>query len=293
MVKRESMDGMVKMSKGKRGTPAPAPTPAKRIVAPTAEQQAKADYVRGSQDTQHGQSTSVAFRRQPAFETLAKDKRSGIGRDDLLALRFYRDKHEESAMSLTRCALDVQARGGGLPSCLPPGLDADGTLKALEAAMGAVVDVVRAVALEDCSYSDIAIARWGSRRQSWIEQEASRARTKSGRKMAYVERIVPKSGRHRERIREEFLLGLRRLTTAHMLVASTAANDQHKGRLREPSLAELTQPGEATEAPTPAAAKAQPSVDPRYLDEAGHMLPWDDIAAIIRVQVADDQGTEG
>jgi hypothetical protein len=156
---------------------------------------------------------SVAYRRQPLFETTAK-KGNDIDRDGLQALRFYRERYEATAASLTRCALDVEGRGGGTGQGLPPILDADYMLRAIEAAIGPLVDTMRAVALEDRSFSEVAISRFGSRTQSWVEQEKSRSRTKQGGKMVFVDKVVPKSGRHREIIREEFLLGVARLIAA-------------------------------------------------------------------------------
>jgi hypothetical protein len=149
-------------------------------VKPTPEQMRRAHYEPQSAKTHKGQVTSSAYRRRPLFETLAKGK-SGIDADGLRALRFYRDRYEGTAKSLTR----------------PPGLDADYIVKRCDAEMGAVADTMRAVALEDQSFSEVAIARFGSRTQSWIEQEKVRGRTKKGGKLRFVEKIVPKSGRHR------------------------------------------------------------------------------------------------
>lgn len=273
--------------------PKPAPAaPKKARSGPTPEQERHGDYVRGSAKTAHGQVNSVAYRRRPKFETLAKAKGSDIDRAGLEAMRFYRDSHEEAARSLTRCALDVQAAGGGMPSCLPPGLSnvplewlaAGATVpQELERAIGNVVSTMRAVVLEDMSFSDVAIARFGSRRQSWLETEKQRGRTKRGGKMVFVEKIVPKSGRHREIVRQEFTLGLRRLTKAHQLMTSTA-KQARKGRMQEPSLAELTQPPAVQAAP----AEPLPSIDPIYLDESGRMKPWAEIADIIRASLLDD-----
>jgi hypothetical protein len=187
--------------------------PSSTKVKPTPEQMRKAKFVQEAGKTERGQVTSAAYRRQPLFETLAKGK-SGIDEEGLRALRFYRDRYEAAAMSLTRCALDAEGRGGGTPLCLPPGLDADYIVKRCDAALGELVATMRAVALEDKSFSEVAIARFGSRKQSWLEQEKERGRTKKGGKMVFVEKIVPKSGRHREFIREEFSEGLARLIAA-------------------------------------------------------------------------------
>lgn len=185
-----------------------------QAAAPTPEQQQKATFERGSSKTAHGQVNSVAYRRQPLFETLFKGRNSGISLDALTAMRVYRERHEATATSLTKCALDIQGRGGGLPSCLPPGLEADYLVRHIETALGPLADTMRRVVLEDQSFSDVAIARFGSRVQNWIESEKQRVRTKKGARMVFVEKIVPKSGRHREIIRDEFMAGLDRLVAA-------------------------------------------------------------------------------
>lgn len=183
-------------------------------AGPTPEQRQKATFERSSSKTAHGQVNSVAYRRQPFFETLAKGRNSGVSLDALTAMRVYRERYEATATSLTKCALDIQGRGGGLPSCLPPGLDADYLVRHIETALGPLADTMRRIVLEDQCFSDVAIERFGSRVQSWIESEKQRGRTKKGARMVFVEKIVPKSGRHREIIRDEFMAGLDRLVAA-------------------------------------------------------------------------------
>ena len=196
------------------------------------------------------------------------------------ALRYYRARFEASETSLTRCALDVQGRGGGADAPLPRGVDpfmfigagASRTLERLEQAVGAVADTVRGVAIEDRSYSDLAIARWGSRKQSWIQQPNPK---RKGGKATFSEKIVPKSGRHREIIRQEFLLGLKRLVEAVRIMTSGPVE-----MLRTPSpIAEVVLDD------TPAEAAPQParvSIDPEYLNEQGYMREWSELAEIIR-----------
>lgn len=223
-----------------------------------------------------------AYRREPLFETLAKDHRSGIDTEGLRALRYYRARFEETEVSLTRCALDVQGRGGGDTAPLPRGVDpfmfigagANRTLDRLEQAMGAVADTVRGVAIEDRSYSDLAIARWGSRKQSWIKQPGRKGQ---GGKATFSEKIVPKSGRHREAIRQEFLLGLARLVDAVQLLTSNPITPNPT-----PSpLAEVVLSDEGG-VETAASVEALATIDPEFLNEQGHMRGWDEIAAIIR-----------
>lgn len=261
--------------------PAPAPSTGPRL-GPTPEQMKGGRFERESSKTAHGQVNAVAYRRQPLFETLAKGK-SAIDLEGLAALRFYRNRYEETAQSLTRCALDIEARGGGLPLCLPPGLYSDDAVRRCDAAMGAVADTVRAVALEDTSFSDVAIARFGSRKQSWIETEKHRGRTKKGGKMAFVEKIVPISGRHREIIRDEFLLGLKRLTAAVRQMTTTTPPPAVIGvdlaRAPDQTGVAIVEGGEAPKVVTSI-------VDAEFLDERGMMKPAAEIADILRSRAA-------
>lgn len=267
-----------------------APEPVAAVeprVGPTPEQMRGERFKKRSSKTSHGQVSAVAYHRQPLFETLAKTGTVDV--DGLRALRFYRNQFEEAAHSLTRCALDVQTGGGGMPSCLPPGAGADWTVQRCESAMGAVVDTVRAVALEDKSFSDVAIERFGGRKQNWLVQEEKSGRTKARAQNKdrtkpkplprFVDKIVPKSGRHREIIRDEFLLGLKRLKEAHRLLATTEQSHKAKDL---PSLAELTQPGD----PTPEAPRVAAPAE--FLDEHGRMRPWEEVAEIIRTRISRD-----
>lgn len=237
-------------------------------IGPTPEQRRKADYVRESSKTAHGQVTSRAYRRKPLFETLAKTSKD-ITPAGLRALRVYRERFEDTQASETRSVLDMEERGGGVPgSRIPRIIDADFTVKLFESAIGgAILSTVRAVALEDMSYSAVAIQRYGSRKQSWIVQERSRQRDKDGKpRMRFVEKIVPRSNTHREIIRDEFVLGVRRL--ASMVEAV------NEGTRR----ANLSR---AIDASKEAAASTN-MFDPAFFDEQGMFRPYDEIAAIIR-----------
>lgn len=251
----------------------PPPAPKAQRLGPTPEQQQKAAYERRSTKTRHGQANSIAYRRKPLFETLAR-QRSGIDLEGLKALRFYREAYELTAASLTRCALDVQERGTGVPQSLPPLMLSNQAVENCEVAVGGVVATLRAVALDDKSFSQVAIERFGSRKQDWLEQNKSRGRGRDGKALVFIEKIVPKSGRHREIIRREFLLAVERLTAAVRLQTST------ERRPREPM-----PPVPANDAP-PAPPPAAPGVDPDFLNEAGHLKPWSEIAEMIRERIA-------
>jgi hypothetical protein len=91
---------------------------------------------------------------------------------------------------------------------------ADYRLKACKDAIVDLLPTMRAVVFEDQSFSATAIGRPGGIKQNRLEQEKSRGRTKKGAKMVFIDKIVPKSGRHREMLREEFARGLKLLTMA-------------------------------------------------------------------------------
>ena len=278
-------------------------------LAPTPEQKARVEYVRGGTKVEKGHPTASAYRRLPLFETLAKqgNRIDGAG---LAALRFYREAHDAQDASPTRCALNDEGRGGGLPLCIPfsiAGMMLDdlhgGTLvDMIERQLGNTVATMQAVALEDQSFSAIAIARFGSRKVGWIEQEERRGRARDAqgrlapierftigkdgklkpRKMqaAYVEKVVPISGRHREIVAEEFARGLELLKAAHAPYVSTAR--PHPFQVAGPPIT----PAEVALAAVVAPAAPVPPVDQAFLNESGHMRPMAEIADIIRERVS-------
>lgn len=259
--------------------------PAEPRLGPTPEQRAKADYARKGGKVEKGQVGEAAYTRQYLFEKLAKTH--GISEAGLAALRFYRKAHEEQDASPTRCALNDEGRGGGVPLCLPFSISdmlledlAGGTLvDALERHLGHTLTTMRAVALEDQSFSTIAIARFGSRVVPWIEQEKARRTDRNGVKRRYVDKVVPISGRHRQIIAEEFQVGLERLIEAHQPYNSTAR------RPTPPRPAPVIPASEGEIALMALVAAPAPPVDPEFLDEAGRLRQLSDIADIIRDRV--------
>ena len=206
---------------GDRGHPVTAPG----VERPTPEQIGAFELL--PVRTERGQVAARAYRRQPYFETLAKqpgDDRliSPVG---LAALRVYRSAWERCEASITRCALDVDGRGGGgYGSRMPASMVVDRRVQAYEAAMGAYIETMRQVALFDMTLTDVAIERFGGRVQDWIvvtdpvlkpdgQQLVVEGVGPQWRK-TFHEKIVPKSGRHREMIRDEFRAGLALLIEA-------------------------------------------------------------------------------
>lgn len=254
-------------------------------LGPTPEQRAKADYARKGGKVEKGQVGEAAYTRQPLFEKLAKTH--GISEAGLAALWFYRKAHEEQDASPTRCALNDEGRGGGVPLCLPYSISgmmledlAGGTLvDAIERHLGHTLTTMRAVALEDHSFSTVAIARFGSRVVPWIEQEKTRRVDRNGQKARYVDKVVPISGRHRQIIADEFQLGLERLIAAHQPYVTTE-------RRPAPSRPSPIIPASDEEIALMAMVAAPaPAVDPAFLDDAGRLRQMSDIADIIRDRV--------
>ena len=177
----------------------------REIVGPTPEQMKRANYdVSDIVDVEPGKTAVTigkAYRREPYFEELARRDGTGISADDLRCLRFYRNRFEACQRSPVRSVLNRdQGSGNGEGPMLAAMISSD-EFKFLECGVrGAAVHTLRAVALEDKSYAQVAMERWGSREQQWIV------------KGEYKTKLVPKSGRHAEAIRGEFLDALTKLT---------------------------------------------------------------------------------
>lgn len=254
-------------------------------LGPTPEQRAKAEYARRGGKVEKGQVGAAAYARLPLFEKLAKTH--NISAEGLAALRFYRAAFEAQDSSPTRCALNDEGRGGGVPLCLPFSISsmllsdlAGGTiLNVVERQLGHALATMRAVALEDQTFSAVAIARFGSRIVPYVEQERRRPRNRKGEKLRYVDKVVPISGRHRQIIADEFTAGVDRLIHAHAPYASTARRPAPPAAYPASAVSSMS---EAEQELVTMVAEEVPPVDPALLDDAGHFRPWAEVAAIIR-----------
>lgn len=168
-------------------------------VEPTKELQRRVTF-RLEDITKSGQVTGQAYKRRPWFETLAA--RGDITVDQLQALRFYRSNFERQHYSETRCVLNRDPGGGAGDGPSVALVNARWHVRELEAAAGALVDVLRAIAIHDLHYSDVAMATFGSRKQRWIKVELDQP---------FVEKIVPKSSEHPRRIKAEFIEAVERI----------------------------------------------------------------------------------
>lgn len=177
---------------------------------PTPEQREHAVYV--EQDIVDVKSKGrvtigKAYRKQPRFETI-----EGLGTEQLKALRFYRAAFDASECSEVKSALDVRPRGAagshGAISAIEARAFGATRVKGIEAQLGALVHTLRDVALLDLTFSEAAMKRYGSREVDWIDIG------KGKRKPRSVVKLAPKSGTHRQIIRNEFFQGLGLLVAA-------------------------------------------------------------------------------
>jgi hypothetical protein len=238
-------------------------------VPPTPEQAVHADYVEekifdrlpGGRMVLMGR----AYRRRARFETI-----DGLTADQLKALRAYRAAFDQSETSEMKCALDIRVGGPGGSEAALAHIEnrafAGDAVRRLEVrVMAGLLPTLRAVALLDKEFKTIAIERFGSREVERIDTTVRRPTVTTS--------IEPKSGRHRQIVRDEFL------AAATQLAAAVKALQPVKA----PS------PVMPTDATTPLVP-----VDPAYMDEQGRMRPFDEVREIIldRFNGADQDGVD-
>ena len=166
------------------------------------------------------------FRRQPLYVTLSKTS-AELTREELAALDLYRETHDRADRSFTKSCLDLDSDGtprkpDAILHINNAVREAREVIMRLESAIGPLLDTLRAVALEDRTFSDVAMERFGSRVRDWLEVDAPVMMNgkqvvidgKPQRHAVFVEQLAPKSGRHREIIREEYLQAVKMLAAA-------------------------------------------------------------------------------
>ncbi|MEG3144233.1 hypothetical protein U1839_06160 [Sphingomonas sp. RT2P30] len=255
--------------------------------APTPEQAAKAEYVKApvfDRDPLTGRVSlkGKAYQRRARFETI-----QGLTVDQLRALRFYRAEFDKSELSEIKSGLDIEGKGGGGSGAEAAIARIDAIVAArfliglIEAGIPTVqLPILRAVALDDQDFKTIAIAIYGGRDVQRIDT--------SRRKPTLTTSLEPRSGRHRENVREEFLLAARNLVGA---VSPFMSNE------RQPSTDAARRRADV-ESETMAAVVSEvglPSVDPAFLDENGRMLPFHQVRVIIleRFAASADEQRQG
>lgn len=242
------------------------PPKAAEPMAPTPEQTQHADYALAQVLDKGRDGWSIklgkAFQRQARFESI-----EGLTTDQLRALRHYRRVFDQSEMSEIKSALDIRPRGNGDGQLarLEALIDARSGIVALEKRLHApLLPVLRAVALHDIDFKQLAIERFGSREVERIDS--------SGKRAVIRRTIEPRSGRHRAIIRDEFIKGADALTASLRTTLTAAAQSAADRALR--------------------LRKVEPAgtVDPAFLDERGIMLEMDEIAAIILDRMYQTEG---
>ncbi len=188
------------------------------IAAPTDEQRGMFSDKPVAVRTEKGQVVGRAYRRQPYFVTLAKlpaDRTQPKGKrmitaEQFRAMRFYRASWEASQASEMRCALDVSVRGGGGDrETIPVGYWEGQRVADCERPFGGtLLWTMRAIILQDQSFAQVAMIKWGSR-------DRQRVIVGTGKqKPRIVNEVVPISKAHTEQVREDFMFGLGHLVNA-------------------------------------------------------------------------------
>ncbi|WP_157222590.1 hypothetical protein [Novosphingobium sp. AP12] len=168
----------------------------------------------GQVTTETGLLFGFAYRRRPLIESMGVS--GGLSPDELNALRFYRTAFDRSERSPMRSCLNISGVGGtnaasNLMNATPAMIDAKRKVRFCESGLGPLLTTMRGVVLDDRSFSDLAMDRFGSRLV-----KASSGRT----------RVAPKSGRHREAIRQEFIAGMRVLTDQIRHMITTGGTEE-------------------------------------------------------------------
>lgn len=191
------------------------------IEQPTPELMERAAFVLGQVKSEMGDVVGLAYRRRAIFETMAMQ--GGISPDELEALRYYRSTFDRCDRSPMRSCLDVDGTGAMRADGYTPRsiITAKKQLRRCEARMGPSLSTMRSVALDDLSFSQIAIARFGCRVLRYEHVDAERRARGEHR-----EKIRPRSGRDRDVIRREFLHGLRALADTVRSLTTTAGVEE-------------------------------------------------------------------
>lgn len=183
------------------------PSPRREAMGPTPEQMMRNAYVLNDVVNNAGPSPikiGKAYQRQPKFERI-----TGLDDEQLRALRYYRATFDVTEVSEVKSGLDIRPRGAAGSDGAIARMEALAfskmTLSNLESSIGMVLHTLREVALHDVSFTDLAMKRYGSRDVEIII-------TGKGRQKPRIEnKLAPKSGKHRDIIRDEFMLAVARL----------------------------------------------------------------------------------
>lgn len=214
------------------------PTAGREVAEqPTPEMLARVEFEFGPVRTEMNIQIGSAYRRLPLYLTMAK-KSDRFTWEELNAMRLYRSVFDRCERSPMGCALSTDVGGRGLaPNSFihasPGVVEAKRKLALLERGLGKALPVLRAVILEDKSFSVIAMERFGCRARSWIivdepvmrEGRAVRVDGKAVTRAVHREDIVPRSGRDRARVAKEFYDGLKLLALAAERISEAGVHE--------------------------------------------------------------------
>ncbi|TZG28585.1 hypothetical protein [Sphingomonas montanisoli] len=207
------------------------------------------DILPGGRRTMIGKAWQV----RPRFLSI-----EGLSPAQLRALAIYRKAFDESERSEVKSQLNVGTggrstlSGADLAIARLEGIAfADLALQRIEARVKNELAVLRAVALFDRDFTEVAIELFGGREIQKIDARRKPAVTRNI--------VVPKSGKHRTEARDRFMRALVDLVAAVSAPKVVAA----------PAAEFLT------------GAIVPIGVDEQFLDERGYMRPWEEVRDII------------
>ena len=194
---------------------------------PTPEMLARVEFEFGAVRTEMNIQIGSAYKRIPQYLTMAK-KADRFTWEELNAMRLYRSVFDRCERSPMSCALSTDGGGGrGLKpnsfiNASPAVVEAKRKLAMIERDLGRSLAVLRDVVLQDKSFSVIAMERYGCRSRSWIivdepvlrKGQPVLADGKPVTRAVHREDVVPRSGRDRARVAEEFYTGVKLLALA-------------------------------------------------------------------------------
>lgn len=176
-------------------------------LAPTAEQQRDGAFaVLDIVDRRAGASISIgrAYRRVPMIDRLRDE--GLLSRDEHKALKHYRHHADMIDRSPTRDSLDTRRGGGEGPAFSI--VNAAYVVRQIESAVGSLVDILRAVVVDDSS-----LAQWAINRHGGIERRRIRVRYRKGKPVEFIETRIEPSERALGIVRLEMKIAASRVAS--------------------------------------------------------------------------------
>lgn len=255
--------------------PQQQPTGKPKPVAPTPEQMRHGDF-----DQQSIYDSSADGKRQIgyAYRRKAHYKSLPLTLVQYRTIGYYRAVFDETERSEVKSQLDIRLGGGG---------GGDAALTRIEEMASAAealrridrrirkawLPTLRAVVLQDMSFTAVALSRYGGRERTEIDV--------SKRKPTVKRKLVLRSNAHRDQISREFYWALDELVAAVMPWLSSTNRAVERAALSQDANDQRAVARAVQNVESIAAA-----VDPEFLDDNGFMRSWDEIRAIIIERMA-------